>query len=91
MLELITRYPGTQSFESSQRDIFFGRDKDIEKLTQMIELERMVLVYAKSGIGKTSLINAGVLPSLQESGKYTFHKIRFVPGRKASLHLTRKL
>ena len=77
MAEQLTRYPGTQSFESTQRDIFFGRDIDIEKLTQMIELERMVLVYAKSGIGKTSLINAGVLPGLQEKGSYTFHKIRF--------------
>ena len=72
-----TRYPGTQSFSSSQRDIFFGRDADIDKLTEMLELERMILVYAKSGIGKTSLINAGVLPNLKEKGNYTFQSIRY--------------
>lgn len=71
------RYPGTQSFSSDQRSIFFGRDEDIVRLTEMIELEKMVLVYAKSGIGKTSLINAGVLPSLAQKNYYTFQSIRF--------------
>jgi hypothetical protein len=85
MANLNTRYPGTQSFESFQRDIFFGRDKDIEKLTKMIELEQMVLVYAKSGIGKTSLINAGVLPKLNESKNYIFHKIRFGAWKEGNL------
>jgi len=72
-----SRYQGTQSFARNQRHIFFGRDNDIDKLSEMIEMERMVLVYAKSGIGKTSLINAGVCPKLESTQQYSIHEIRF--------------
>ena len=72
-----TRYPGTQPFSGSQSELFFGRLADIVNLSKMIELEQMVLVYAKSGIGKTSLIEAGVLPNLAANGNYTFQKIRY--------------
>lgn len=69
------RYPGVSPFEAEQENIFFGRDKDIEKFKKLIILRKQVLLYSKSGIGKTSLLNAGVLPLLED--KYILIKIRF--------------
>lgn len=61
------RYPGIYSFSSKQQSLFFGRKQDINKLLTLIEVEAQVLLYAKSGIGKTSLLNAGVVPRLSET------------------------
>jgi hypothetical protein len=61
------RYPGIYSFSGKQQSLFFGREQDINKLLTLIEVEAQVLLYAKSGIGKTSLLNAGVVPRLSET------------------------
>ena len=69
------RYPGVSPFTAEQQNIFFGRDNDIDKLSKLISLRKQVLLYSKSGIGKTSLLNAGVLPKLQD--KFLIVKVRF--------------
>ncbi len=69
------RYPGISPFTSEQKNIFFGRDADIKKLKKLISLRNQVLLYSKSGVGKTSLLNAGVLPKFEKD--YTIIKIRF--------------
>ena len=69
------RYPGVSPFTSDQKNIFFGRDNDIKKLQKLLSLRKQVLLYSKSGIGKTSLLNAGVLPKFEK--KFTIIKIRF--------------
>ena len=69
------RYPGVSPFTSEQIRIFFGRDNDIKKLYKLISMRNQVLLYSKSGIGKTSLLNAGVLPKLE--AKFTLINIRF--------------
>jgi hypothetical protein len=69
------RYPGISPFSTDQKDIFFGREEDINKLNKLILLRNQVLIYSKSGIGKTSLLNAGILPKLEEDFKIL--KIRF--------------
>jgi hypothetical protein len=71
------RYAGISPFTSEQRDVFFGREKDIEELYEQILLDKQVLLYAKSGIGKSSIVNAGVLPKLEEANEYKAIKIRF--------------
>ncbi len=69
------RYPGISPFSEEQKDLFFGRDKDIKKLERLIKLRQQVLLYSKSGVGKTSLLNAGVLPGLKND--FIILKIRF--------------
>lgn len=71
------RYPGIQPFTTEQKDLFFGRDNDIAKLSQLILLEKQVLLYSKSGLGKTSLLNAGIVPNLQNNHHFTAINIRF--------------
>src|SRR5262249_40662634 len=55
-----TRYPGAQPFsdDALSRKIFFGREPEVIALSDQILANRMVVVYARSGLGKTSLLNA---------------------------------
>ena len=58
------RYPGVRPFETEDKDLFFGRESDIKDLSDLIALERLVVLFGKSGYGKSSLINAGIMPHL---------------------------
>ena len=71
------RYPGIRPFTFDDKNLFFGRDEDIDNLCQMIYLERLVVLYGKSGLGKTSLLNAGVVPQLQAEMDISPYMIRF--------------
>jgi formylglycine-generating enzyme required for sulfatase activity len=61
------RYPGTRSFADDEADrrLFFGRDQEIETLTHRVRASRLVVLFGKSGLGKTSLLQAGVYPRLR--------------------------
>jgi hypothetical protein len=65
-----TRYPGAQPFsdDAISRKIFFGREREVVALSDQILANRMVVVYARSGLGKTSLLNAGVAQRLRDEG-----------------------
>ena len=69
MAETRSRYPGAQPFSDNDlsRRTFFGREQGSTALTDQILANRLVVVYAKSGLGKTSLLNAGVAPRLREA------------------------
>ena len=62
--------------ETAERKLkFCGRDDDSYDLSRLIMGNIFVTLYGKSGIGKTSLLNAGVFPELREE-KYTPVSIR---------------
>jgi hypothetical protein len=69
-----SRYPGTSPFSDTElsRKTFFGRPDEAIALNNQIIANRLVLVYAKSGVGKTSLIKAGVMHSLRKEGYLPF-------------------
>jgi formylglycine-generating enzyme required for sulfatase activity len=71
------RYPGTRPFEIDQQKVYFGRLEDIEKLNRLIKLESLVILYAKSGMGKSSLLNAGIIPLVDQEMEYTPVRVRF--------------
>lgn len=70
------RYPGTRPFAEEDQKLFFGRDNDIAGLTRMVDLRSSVTLFGQSGLGKSSLISAGLIPSLMEEG-YLPIRIRF--------------
>ena len=57
-------YVGPRPFERRDRDLFFGREREASDLLSLIIAHRVLLLYAQSGAGKTSLINAGLIPLL---------------------------
>lgn len=69
------RYPGIQPFTGRQKDLFFGRDDDREQLLSLLLLEKLTVLFGKSGYGKSSLLNAGIAPGLEKEsrrGKRTY-------------------
>jgi hypothetical protein len=61
------RYPFKflDSYDREDRDIFFGRDEEINDLYEMVFQSSVILVYGASGTGKTSLINCGLAGKFQ--------------------------
>src|SRR4030043_2123903 len=55
------------SFTKEDRDIFFGRDKEIEDLHSRVFESKILLVYGTSGTGKSSLINCGLSNKFSDS------------------------
>jgi tetratricopeptide (TPR) repeat protein len=62
------RYPGSSPFQDTDHDrrLFFGRDQEKESLLHLVLAENLVILFAKSGMGKTSLLNAGLLQPLRD-------------------------
>ncbi len=46
----------------------YGRDDDIRALTQRVLSDNSLVLYGRSGIGKSSIINAGIIPSARRNG-----------------------
>src|SRR5437867_373908 len=59
-------YVGPVPFGIEHKDFFFGRDTEAKLLFARAVAERVVLFYAESGVGKTSLINTQLVPSLRK-------------------------
>jgi tetratricopeptide (TPR) repeat protein len=66
------RYPGSSSFQDEELDrlLFWGREQEKSALFHLILAENLVLFYAKSGCGKTSLLNAGIFQQLRDKEYY---------------------
>ncbi|MBP6824959.1 MAG: hypothetical protein KA165_00230 [Saprospiraceae bacterium] len=60
------RYPGLKPFDRAQSTVFYGRREDAVRLGNMIVQQRLMVLFAKSGIGKTSILQAGVAPLLEQ-------------------------
>jgi WD40 repeat protein len=59
-------YVGPRTFLKEEGHLFFGRDRESRDLTALVVSERLVLFYAQSGAGKSSLINTRLIPDLEE-------------------------
>lgn len=62
------RYPGAHPFAADRLSmkLFFGRERESVALTNQILANRLVVLFARSGLGKTSLLNAGVAERLRD-------------------------
>lgn len=49
-------------------ELLYGRNVDIKKLGRIIFNSGITVIYGKSGIGKTSLLNAGIFPEARKKG-----------------------
>ena len=65
MNNLRLRYPGLRPFDAEEQQSFFGRDKEIESVCRILDIDKLTILHGPSGMGKSSLINAGILPALK--------------------------
>jgi hypothetical protein len=54
--------------DPEEQELFFGRNYESERIISLIYSHKLVLVYAQSGAGKTSLFNANIIPALEQRG-----------------------
>jgi energy-coupling factor transporter ATP-binding protein EcfA2 len=57
-------FPGLRPFEAEDDYLFFGRETEIDELLRRLRTTRFLSVVGSSGSGKSSLIRAGLIPSL---------------------------
>ena len=69
-------FPGLRAFDESYAAVFFGRDRQIDQLRQLVDppsrsREGLVIpVLGPSGSGKSSLVRAGLVPALRVSADW---------------------
>src|SRR5438093_9975881 len=64
-------FKGLRSFEENEK--LFGRDRDLILMKDRIFSARTTLLFAGSGVGKTSFLNAKVVPELKKQCAVVWH------------------
>ncbi|HYN20233.1 MAG TPA: ATP-binding protein, partial [Thermoanaerobaculia bacterium] len=64
-VERINPFPGLRTFEPDEDYLFFGREQQIDELLRRLRTTRFLSILGTSGSGKSSLVRAGLIPSLQ--------------------------
>jgi len=59
-------YVGPRAFTEQEQDRFFGREREARGLLSVVIANRIVLFYAQSGAGKSSLLNVRLVPGLRQ-------------------------
>ena len=73
-------YLGLRKFEVDDKDRFFGRDNWIVELTDYLKQKNVLLLLGASGSGKSSLVQAGLIPKLKDDfGANKLVNLTFVP------------
>jgi len=62
-------YIGPRTFQRNEGHLFFGREREARDLIALVASERLVVFYAQSGAGKSSIVNTRLIPNL-ESKEY---------------------
>jgi serine/threonine protein kinase len=73
-------YAGLRAFQEEDAGRFFGRSREIAALATRIRDTPLMATVGPSGIGKSSLIRAGVVPALKTSGEQ-WEALVLRPGR----------
>jgi CHASE2 domain-containing sensor protein len=75
-------YVGLDYFGEEDAGLFFGRDAERKRILGNLRASRLTLLYAESGVGKTSLLRAGVSARLRQFAAHSAAErgsARFVP------------
>lgn len=66
-------WPGLRPYETAEAALFFGREREVADLCQRVERQVCTILCAHSGVGKTSLLQAGLIPSLRQAGFFPIY------------------
>lgn len=92
-MERRSRYPGTRPFSDSEEDrrLFFGRSEETEQLFLRVLSVPLLVLFGRSGLGKTSLLRAGLFPRLR-SKAYLPVTVRLnTPGESVAMAAARAI
>ncbi|KQP22577.1 hypothetical protein [Pseudorhodoferax sp. Leaf267] len=66
-------WPGLAPYDEASRSYFKGREQESRQLAELVEAHAVVSLYGKSGLGKSSLLQAGSFPLLRARGFLPVH------------------
>ncbi|MFK4065137.1 AAA family ATPase [Streptomyces sp. NPDC029674] len=94
-------YRGLASYRQQDAQWFFGRERSTEALVRQLRAAEatggLVMLVGASGAGKSSLLNAGLVPTLrngaldEEGGRTTGPVLQLVPGSEPLAELLRQI
>ena len=61
-------WPGLAAYDEAASHWFKGRDDEADALLRLVQLAPLVALYGRSGLGKSSLLQAGLFPRLRAAG-----------------------
>jgi hypothetical protein len=67
-------YVGPRAFKYGET--LYGRDREVQALLDLLIAERLVMLYSPSGAGKSSLLQAGLIPELERENFHVLPVIR---------------
>jgi AAA+ ATPase superfamily predicted ATPase len=73
---------GLASFTEETRAFFYGRDEEVAELARRVQRKLLTLLFGQSGLGKTSILRAGLVPRLRGQGYCPIY-VRIDYGRQA--------
>jgi hypothetical protein len=90
---------GLASFTEETRAFFFGREAEIAELGRRVQRKLLTVLFGQSGLGKTSILRAGLVPRLRRQGYCPVYvRIDYAPGTpepaeqiKQAIRLTARL
>ncbi|HZQ64079.1 MAG TPA: BTAD domain-containing putative transcriptional regulator [Gaiellaceae bacterium] len=85
--EPICPFKGLAPFEAADAPFFFGRERLVDELVPRLQDGPLLAISGPSGIGKSSLLRAGLLPRLSEGGRAVVMR----PGERPAAELVRAL
>jgi tetratricopeptide (TPR) repeat protein len=59
---------GLASFTEETRGFFYGREEEVAELARRVQRKLLTILFGKSGLGKTSILRAGIVPRLRPLG-----------------------
>ena len=75
--KLNSPYKGLNPYTEADANIFFGRDKDIHAIVNSLLAWRLTILHGKSGVGKSSILRAGVTHILHEEARQNLENYEF--------------
>ena len=73
---------GLASFTEDTRQYFYGREDEVAELSRRVQRKLLTVLFGQSGLGKTSILRAGLVPRLRAQG-YCPVYVRIDYGRAA--------
>jgi hypothetical protein len=64
-------YKGLQPYTEEDSEYFFGRNRDSEIIAANLYAAPLTVLHGASGVGKSSVLMAGVVPRLKEEVRFT--------------------
>jgi len=60
-------------YDEQDRDLFFGREEEAISVLQFLLAHRLLILFGQSGVGKTSLLKAAIMPELTHRGYFPIY------------------